>query len=150
MKKEKGFTLVELLMATAISGLIVGVLGTAIYQIISVAEYGNDRLTAMHELQNATHWVGLDGQQAISASGGSELVLTLSDGSAVTYSLIGAELQRTADGRTLILAQNITSANFSAEEHAITINLISSPSGRHSIGEQGTYRVYLRPAGGGG
>ena len=56
MNKQKGFTVVELLIAIAITGLIVSFLGTAIHQIITVTEYGNDKLTAMHELQNAAHW----------------------------------------------------------------------------------------------
>ncbi len=81
MKQEQGFTLIELLIVTAITGLIIGVLGTAVYQIVTIPEYGNDRITAMHELQNVAHWVGFDGQKAKTASGGKELILTLPDDS---------------------------------------------------------------------
>ena len=65
---EQGFTVVELIIAVAITGLIVSFLGTAIYQMFTVTQYGNDRLTAMHELQNAAYWFSLDGQQATNAS----------------------------------------------------------------------------------
>ena len=146
MMDERGLTLVELLIATAITGLIVSFLGTVIYQIITVTEYGNDRLTAMHELQNTAHWFNLDGQRASIASANGDLVLTISDNSSITYSLAGTELRRTAGGTQMILARNITSANFSIENRPITMALTSSPEGRQNVSENGTYKVYLRPA----
>jgi prepilin-type N-terminal cleavage/methylation domain-containing protein len=148
MKKssELGFTLVEMVMATAITGIIVSFLGTAIYQIFTVSEYGNDRLTTMHELQNASYWFNLDGQQAKTATGGSGLTLTLSDNSSVTYSLVSTELRRTAGGAQMTLARNITSASFSVANRTITMQLTSAPQGRHNVSEDGTYKVYLRPS----
>jgi len=145
MKGERGFTLVELLIATAITGLIVGVLGTAIYQIVTVTDYGNERLIAMHELQNAAHWFNLDGQEARTATGGAELSLALSDNSSVIYTVNGTELRRTAGDVTLTLARNITSANFSVANNIITMTLVSSPEGRWGVSEQGTYQVSPRP-----
>jgi len=145
MKGERGFSLVELLITVAITGLIVSGLGTAIYQIITVTEYGNDKLTATHELQNVAHWVSIDGQGASAASGGSELVLTLPDDSSITYTVVGTELRRTAGESEMILAQNITSANFSIENRTITMTVTSSPEGRWDVSENGTYKVYLRP-----
>jgi len=145
IKGEGGFSLVELLVATAITGLIVSGLGTAIYQIITVTEYGNDRLTATHEVQNVAHWFSLDGQRATMASGGSELVLTLSDDSSVTYTVIGTELYRMAGSSNITLAQNIASANFSIENQTITMTITSYPQGRWSVSENGTYQVHRRP-----
>ena len=145
MKSERGFTLVELVIATAIIGLIVGVLGTAIYQILTVTEYGNDKMTAMHELQNAAHWVSLDGQQASTASGGDELTLTLPDESSITYALVNSQLRRTAGESEMTIARNISSISFSTENRTITMTITSSPIGRWDVNEQGTYRVYLRP-----
>lgn len=147
MKRQLGFSLVELLAALAITGLVVSGLGTAIYQMLSVTQYGNARLTASHELQNAAHWFSFDGQRASSASGGSLLTLTLSDNSFITYSLTGTELQRAAAGSSMTLARNITSVDFAVDNRFITMNLTSSPEGRWSVTENGTYRVYLRPAG---
>jgi hypothetical protein len=62
------------------------------YQVTTIPDYGNDRLTALHELQNTAHWFNVDGQKAKSATGGSELVLTLPDDSTISYSLSGTEL----------------------------------------------------------
>jgi type II secretory pathway pseudopilin PulG len=139
-------TMVELVVAIAVTGIIVVFLGTAINQIVTVSEYGNDRLTAMHELQNAAHWFSLDGQKAVTASVNGELLLTISDTSSITYSLAGTELHRTADDEQMTLAQNITSADFSIENRVITMSLTSSPEGRDDVSENGIYKVYLRPA----
>ena len=142
---ERGFTMVDMVMAIAVTGLIVSFLGTSIYQMLTVTEYGNDRLTAMHELQNAAYWFGIDGQEAQSATGGSELVLTLTDNSTITYSLTGTQLRRTSGGDQMTLAKNISSADFSIGNRVITMSLTSSPEGRDSISENGSYQVYLRP-----
>lgn len=144
---ERGFTVVELIMATAITGLIVSFLGTGLHQMLTVTEYGNDRLTAMHELQNVAHWFNLDGQKAVAASVDSGLMLTISESSSITYSLAGTELRRTVGSNQMTLARHITSANFSIENRVITMSLTSSPEGRDSVRESGTYQVYLRPSG---
>jgi len=145
MKRERGFTLVEVLLGVAISGLIIGTLGTSIYQIVSSTEYGGDKLVAAHELQNAAHWVGIDGQRAVEASGGSELVLTMPDNSSVTYSVVDYELRRTVGESQMTLAQNISDISFSIDNRIITMAITSSPEGRWDVNKQGTYKVYLRP-----
>ena len=149
MNGQRGMTMVELLVAIAVTGIIVVFLGTAIYQIITVSAYGNDRLTAMHELQNSAHWFNLDGQKAVTANVNGELLLTISETSSITYSLVGKELRRTADGSQMTLARNITSADFSIDNRVITMSLTSSPEGRDNVSENGSYKVYLRPAEGG-
>jgi prepilin-type N-terminal cleavage/methylation domain-containing protein len=147
MKKtdEKGFTMVELVMAVAITGLIVVFLGTAISQIFNVSQYGNNRLTALHEMQNAAYWFNRDGQQAKAAIGGSTLTLTLSDNTTVTYARVGTELRRTAGGTQMTLARNITSANFSVTSRLLTMQMTSAPPGRDDVSETRSYQVWLRP-----
>jgi hypothetical protein len=145
---ESGLTLVELMMATAVTGLIVSFLGTSIYQMLTVTEYGNDRLTALHELQNAAYWFNLDGQRAVSASADGGLLLTISETTSITYSLAGNELHRGTGGGQMTLAQNITSADFSVDGRVITMSLTSAPEGRDNVSESGSYRVSLRPSGG--
>ena len=144
-KGQKGVALPELLITVAITGLIVSFLGAAIYQIITVTEYGNDKMVAMHELQNVAHWVAVDGQMARTASGGNELVLTLPDDSSITYAMVVTELRRTASGSQMTLARNISSISFSVENRIITMTITSSPQGRPNVSEQATYKVCLRP-----
>ena len=145
-KGEQGFTYVELLMVIAITGFIFGILGAAIHHVVTVPEQGNDRITALHELQNVAHWVNLDGQMAQSATGGNELILTLPDSSSISYTLVGTDLYRTTSTSNQTLAQNITSANFSIQDRIITMNLTSAPDGRWDVSENGTYKICLRPS----
>jgi hypothetical protein len=145
MKGQAGATMVELITAVAVTGMIVSFLGTAVYHIIAVSEYGNDEFTALHELQNAAYWFSKDGQEAKAAVGGSQLVLTLTDNSTVTYTLVGNNLQRTAAGQQTILARNISSnSSFSVNDRLVTMRLISVPPGRANVSENGTYMINLR------
>jgi YD repeat-containing protein len=139
-------TVLEMVVATAVTGIIVVFLGTAIYQILNVTGYGNDRLTAAHDLENAAYWLNYDGQRAITASGGSGLALTLADNSTVTYTLTGTELRRNAGGAHMVLAYNAAAVSFSVSNRVITMSLVSVPTGRFGVSENGTYKVYLRPA----
>jgi hypothetical protein len=146
MNGQKGMTVAELVVAIATTGIIVVFLGTAIYQIITVSGYGNDRLTATHELENIAHWFNIDGQGAKAAVGGASLALTMADNSSITYTLAGTEMLRTAGGDQMTLARNISNASFSIDNRVVTISLTASPPGRYGVSENGTYRVYLRPA----
>jgi prepilin-type N-terminal cleavage/methylation domain-containing protein len=141
MHTQKGFTLVELLITIAVVFTIVG--GVA-YQLTTTSEFGNDRLEATHQLQNTAYWFNYDGQRALTAVGGSSLVLTLPAGDVITYALSGASLQRTVASSTITLAQNIASASFSVNGKSVTMNVTASVPGRMSVSEQGTYQVYLR------
>lgn len=148
---QRGMTLVEILIATAIWGLIVTLPGTAIYQFINVVERGSVKMTALHEVQNAAHWVARDGQMASAAVGGSQLALTLPDNTTITYELVGTgpryELRRTAGGPQIAVARNVTSASFSVNGRVITMTITSSPESRWGMSEERTYKVYRRPTG---
>jgi hypothetical protein len=146
MKGQKGMTMAELVVAVATTGIIVVFLGTAIYHIITVSGYGNDRLIATHELENIAYWFNIDGQGAQTATGGPTLTLIMADDTSITYALAGTEMRRTASGNQMTLARNITSASFSIDNRVITMSLTASLPGRYDVSENGTYRVYLRAA----
>ena len=138
--------MVETLIAIAIATAVAGVLGTAIYQLIGTTNQGNDIMTATHEIQNAAHWVALDGCMASAASGGAELELTIPGDSTVTYSLSGTEFTRTSDGSQLTLARNISGVSFLADGRVVTMNITSSPDGGWGMSRQGIYKICLRPS----
>lgn len=146
MKGERGYTLVELMIAIAIAGFVTVVLGLVVQQTVTVPERGSDQVNALHALQNAAHWVSLDGQAAKSASGGSGLTLTLTDNSSVSYVLDGSELHRIDESSDRTIARNIASTSFSVEGRLITMNIIAAPDSRWDISENGTYQISMRPA----
>jgi prepilin-type N-terminal cleavage/methylation domain-containing protein len=145
MKGQQGFTLIELLVVISITGLIGSFLGSAVYQMFTVTEYGNSKMAAIHDLQNTANWLNRDGQMASAATGGSQLVLTMPDDSTISYKLIGTELKRSDGISQITVAWNITSATFTVSGRTVTLDITSAPVGRQDASHQATYQVYLRP-----
>ena len=146
MKKERGYVLVELVLAIAITGFLVTVISMAVQQIVTVPERGDDQLDAIHSMQNAAHWLTLDGQTAQSASGGSSLTLTLPDENTITYTLSGDKLYRLYGSSNRTIARNVVSANFTVQNRVIYMTIATVPDSRWNISESYTYRAYMRPA----
>jgi len=122
-------------------------MGTAIYQSFAVTNRGSDAMTALHDVQNAGHWLSLDGQQASSATGGATLGLTLPNASTITYAISGTDLIRTAGTSKLTVARNITYLDFAVDGRVVTMTINSAPTGGWGVSEQKVYKVYLRPTG---
>lgn len=61
---QKGFTLVELLLVIAITGLIMGGLTTAILQVLDMSHRTTNRMTAVRQVQQAGFWLSPDAQMA--------------------------------------------------------------------------------------
>ena len=148
MRGEKGFTMIELIIVITIAASLAGIVPTAFHQVLMVPEYGNDRLTALHELQNVGFWLNLDGQMAQSASGGGSLVLTNPNGSTTNYTLAGNDLVRTTSTSNRTLAWNISSVNFTVQVPYVTMNITASPTSRWDVSENKIYEICLRPVGG--
>ena len=147
LKNQKGMTLVELIIAVSITGIIIAFIGTAVYQIVTVSAYGNDHLSAQHELQNAASWFHFDIQGAVTATGGSQLTLMLSNNSTVTYTLATGSLLRTAGSAQNTVARNISSVAFSVSGHLATMSLVCAPAWLDNVSENGSDTDYLRPVG---
>jgi prepilin-type N-terminal cleavage/methylation domain-containing protein len=120
---QKGFTLIEVITALAITGLIGIGASTATVQVLNQGTRNSDYTTASRHAMNTIYWVSRDAQmsQTIEPEGASGFPLTLSwtawDNSQhqVTYSIEGDKLSRSysIDGgvpsQTLV-AQYINSA----------------------------------------
>jgi len=144
MKKSAGFTLVELLVTIAISGLVFSIAAAAIFQLTSITDYGNSRLDVLHDQQNAAFWFNQDGQQSLIAAVNNGLVFSDGSGAITTYCLSGSNLERICGNSTQILGQNFSSAGFTVNGRLVSMHLISSVAGRAEEGVDKTYQVYLR------
>jgi prepilin-type N-terminal cleavage/methylation domain-containing protein len=99
---QKGFTLIEVIVALAITGLILTSAAMATIQVLKQSTRNNNYTTASRHSMNAIYWVSRDIQmaQVVAPSGDSGFPLTLLwtewDNSShnVTYSIVNNELRR--------------------------------------------------------
>ncbi|MFC1934159.1 type II secretion system protein J [Chloroflexota bacterium] len=61
---EKGYTLIELLIAITIMALASTAAGAAIFQVLRNTERNNDHITAVRQVQNAGYWISRDARMA--------------------------------------------------------------------------------------
>ncbi|MBI2831011.1 MAG: prepilin-type N-terminal cleavage/methylation domain-containing protein [Chloroflexi bacterium] len=61
---EKGFTLIEIIVALAVTALITGASFTTVSRVIRDTTYSNDRITAIRQVQNASFWIERDARIA--------------------------------------------------------------------------------------
>jgi competence protein ComGC len=145
MKSEKGTTLTELVITIALTSIILGVVAALVFQLSTVSESGNNKLLAVHELQNASYWFNCDGQMASSATiGANNLMFNNPTGISVVYSWSGDKLTRTANASVMTLAQNISSASFTIQNQLVSMNLTSTVSGRTIASENFNFKVNMR------
>jgi prepilin-type N-terminal cleavage/methylation domain-containing protein len=145
MKRERGYTLVELMIALAITGVMAVTIGMVIHETVTVPESGNEQVNALHAIQNAAHWVSIDGQAAKAASGGSGLTLTLPDDSTVSYTLADNKLHRIDSATDRMISSGIKSVTFSVSGRLITMTITAEQESRQDISENGTYQIFMRP-----
>ena len=151
--KQKGMTLVELLIALSITGVIIGGLGAAIYTITSVTGRGNAEISVLRDIQSASHWISNDTRMARGATltGGdpaSGVVLVWDDiegnSHSTSYTYSGKELNRSYDGISSTIAWNVSSVKFSLNDDVLTYTLTSEIEGRWEMDKEVTGYVNLR------
>ncbi len=62
---ERGYTLIELLIAITITVMVAGTAGIAIFQVLRNTERNNDLITAVRQVENAGYWISRDAQMAL-------------------------------------------------------------------------------------
>ena len=142
--KQKGFTLIEILVVMAVGGMIMTVAMLTIYQIVWGTERSNDQVMALTHY--AAMWLKWDLQMAQDTN--------LTDGDPVpessvslgwidntgfaaanesahssNYTLSGTELLRNYDGTTKIIGRHITSIGFIQNGSVVTCNLTATGPG---------------------
>lgn len=103
--KQRGFSLIEMVVALAITGAIAGVITMGIFQTMDYSARDSARMTAVKQVENAIHFISRDVQQARTITPAATpdpdgFPLSLSwvdwDGKqyVVSYTVTGEELQR--------------------------------------------------------
>ena len=157
---QKGYTIVETLLAAGIGAMIVAVLGSAIFLFMRVTEEGTDEFRAQHDIQNTGHWLTRDVERAETtqvggAAGDMTLTLTWTEGSqthTVTYhrsDTDNTDLQRDLnDGSSTtekLVARYVSSVDFSISNGLVTATIAYLPGGRWEVSKTATYKVWPRP-----
>lgn len=151
---QKGFTLVELVIAISIATLVVAAAVAIWFQLTSVSARNSDYMTAYGHVQNVGYWFSRDAVQITqepTLEGASGFPLTLRwvewDGSEhqVVYILDdeSGELSRSGTEGSLLVAQYIDSNNTSCTWDGETLTLeITAQFGDNSATR--TYKVEPR------
>jgi prepilin-type N-terminal cleavage/methylation domain-containing protein len=63
-KNQRGFTLIELIIAIAITTLIIGGVASALFQVYNVNTLNSNHMNATRQVQNAGFWISQDSQMA--------------------------------------------------------------------------------------
>ncbi|MFC1946882.1 type II secretion system protein J [Chloroflexota bacterium] len=151
--KQRGMTLIELLIALSITGVIIGGLGASIYTIMSVTGRGNAEISLLRDIQSASHWISNDARKAkdVTLIGGvpaNGIVLEWDDSQgnphSSNYTHSGRELIRSFNGTSSIIAWNVTSVEFSLNDDVLTYTLASETEGRWVVNKDVTGNVNLR------
>jgi prepilin-type N-terminal cleavage/methylation domain-containing protein len=119
-RNQGGFTLVEILVALAILGVILPVAGMSIFQVLSINTLTGNHLTVVKQVENAVYRINRDAQmaQTVQTSNGSSFPLKLiwvqwdSTSNNVTYTLQNGVLSRVcsingSQPTSAVVAQNI-------------------------------------------
>ena len=118
---QKGFTLIEMIAALAVTSLIGAAVAMASVQMINQGAHNSDYTTASRNTMNAIHWIGRDAQMAQSiepngTSGFAPLILRWvewdNSSHQVTYSIEDGQLRRSYSGNSFsetVVAEYINS-----------------------------------------
>ena len=126
---QKGFTLMELVVATAVVGLILPLVITFTFQVVKGTARVNQDLVVQQDLDNASLWFNRDLSQAqqidlADQATASSIRVDWLDATGwgadsgnpahySAYSLVGTDLLRDYDGVTSIVGRRVTAITFS-------------------------------------
>ncbi len=154
-RSSRGFALLEVAVALSILSMGIGLVGTSVFQVLSIQRHWQDDRVATKDLRHIGSWFAGDALNAETVVFGGTApapTVTLSwvDSSdplnlvfhSSVYSLDGDTLTRNNDGIVTILADDVDSAAFSLSGRVLTLDLIVN-SGNGGTTPM-TLRTYLR------
>jgi prepilin-type N-terminal cleavage/methylation domain-containing protein len=168
-RNQKGFTLLEMLLAILIGSLIAGGITATIFQVVIGSARTNNHMIAVRQVQSAGYWVSHDAQMAqtvVPASGdpdGFPLTLKWTDWdltvNTITYTIAGGELKRelhrkpavgpetsetTTVARFIVLDPVKTKCQLIGGTLIFTVTATVSPSSQSQT-ETRVYKIVPRP-----
>ena len=143
LQDQSGASLVELLVAIAITLLVFGILTTALVQFILTTRWGNNQLQATGDIQVASLWLGRDALEAASFMPGTGVeygTLAWADGSqqyrylydSGNTALVREHYDSSVLQSTIIIArdiQNQADVTFSLTGKLLTVTITSTAGG---------------------
>ena len=144
MHGQRGFTLLEILLAMAIAGMIMPVVASSIFLISRGTVRMNNDFVIQQDIDGASNWFNRDLSQARTIDLADPALpvnhvrvdwidLTgwaTSDGHYVEYTLDGTNLMRNYDGTVSIAARRVAEIWFSRSGRFITVAIQSSLRGQ--------------------
>ena len=130
--RQRGFTLLELIVVLGTLSLVTGVTLMAIYQLLNVPALGNARLAIDADFRTANLWLMRDGNesQSFTQTGGTCVFYTgAARNISYTYSYLAGTLNRTdSRGQTISVAHHVASLNCESvpQGQLVTVTLTSS------------------------
>ncbi len=154
--RQKGFTLLELLVAMAVGGVVMAGALAAVYQVVWGTSRTNSQVVALNDVHQAALQLKKDLEMTQSADlpGGAAINLSWTDYTSFdleenknhtsSYVLSNGELQRTYDGTMSIVGRNITSLGFTQNGQAINVVITATGPGAAKKGETLKFSAYIR------
>ena len=142
VNEDRGASLVEMLVAMAISVLVFGVITTALVQFMLVTRWGNSQLQITNDIQVASLWLGKDALEASSFTPGAGSVYGILNWPDSTHqfrysynslenTLVREHLDGGAVQSTRSVARNIVNQNdvvFNTSGKLLTVSITSTIS----------------------
>ena len=138
---QRGFTLIEILVAMAIGGLLVPVVVSGIFAVTKGTAKINTDLVILQDIDGASAWINRDLSQAMTTNlNENETLNTMrvdwidltgwategAESHFAEYTVVGTDLMREYDGETQIVARRIENIAFSRVENYITVAITST------------------------
>lgn len=159
---QRGFTLVELIVAAAIIAVVAGMLATILYQLLVIPSRGNAQLTVDGDLRNAGLWLVRDGNAAWTFTPGAPPVYgtfaitrTGNTTATVTYRYEDGALVRERRTRnetsTIGVARHVAASDdvrFTCIGDVVVVEITAtSGQGRSRVSASQTFTVTMRAVG---